>query len=312
MAKACTAVGDYYKHHAYVTHRADGDVKGDGGFFVAVERTVHGKGRRQSTAEGGDSEQRQVEQRVVDSMLQRNERNEEHSGEGETNIYPGFAPGHLAGADQAVNQTDESGGQHYGPSPVRPTGVRRLGLVHLPPGDDKRGHTDRQVDQEDAPPADAGGDDPSENRSEPGGHPSDRTPDSEGHPPLLAVEALSQKSQRGGEQDRPADALGTAGQDQHDRRLGYPAEQRPEGEDDETDAEQQSVPVTVGERTGGQKHRRQGQGIGVDDPLQVAETRVQTGLDGRQGDDHDRDVQQQHECGGAHHHQGPPFLFHDL
>lgn len=102
-------------------------------------------------------EQWQVEQRVVGSALQRNERKEEHSGEGETDIYPGVAPSHLASANQAVNKTDQAGGQRYEPGLVRPTGVRRLGLTHLPPGDDKRGHTHRQVDQEDAPPADAGG-----------------------------------------------------------------------------------------------------------------------------------------------------------
>ena len=173
---------------------------------------------------------------------------------------PGVAPSQLASADQAIDQTDQSGGERGEPGPVRPGGVRRLGLIDLPPGDDKRGHTDRQVDQEDAPPADAGSDDPAQYRSESGGHPSDRTPDSEGHPPLFAVEALGQKSQRGGEQDRPADALGAAGQDQHDRRLGYPAEQRAEGEDNETDGEQQSLPVTVGQRTGGQQHRRQASG----------------------------------------------------
>ena len=98
---------------------------------------------------------------------------------------------------------------------------------------------------------------PPEHRPESDGHPGDRTPDAESHPSLMAMEALGQQGQRGGEEDRPADALGAAGQDQHDRRLGHPTEQRPEGEDDEADGEQESPPVAIGQGAGGQQHRGQ-------------------------------------------------------
>ena len=91
----------------------------------------------------------------------------------------------------------------------------------------------------------------------------------------MAMEALRQQSQRRGEEDGPADALAASGQDQHDRRLGHPAEQRTEREDDEADGEQQPSSVTVGQGSGGEQHGRQRQCVGVHDPLQVTEARVQ-------------------------------------
>ena len=108
-----------------------------------VERTVHGKGRSQSTAEGGDTEQRQVEQRVVGSELHRHERNQEHDGESKADSDPGVAPGDFPSANQSVDQADQPGGEGGEPGPVRPSRMWRLGLIHLPPGDDKRGHSRR-------------------------------------------------------------------------------------------------------------------------------------------------------------------------
>jgi hypothetical protein len=127
----------------------------------------------------------------------------------------------------------------------------------------------------------------------------------------MAVETLGEECERSGEEDRPTDALDTAGQDQHDRRLGQPAEQRTQREDDETDGEQQSPPVAISQGSGGQERGCQRQSVGIDHPLHVAEARVQLRLDGRQGNDHDRDVQEEHEGGRTHHDQGPPLLFHD-
>ncbi len=156
-----------------------------------VEGTVQGKGGSQPAAEGGNTEQLQIEQRVLRSAFERDERNEKHSGEGEIDFHPRVAPSQLASTDQAINQTAQSGGQRYEPAPVRSTGVWRLVLIHPPPSHNKRGYTDWQVDQEDAPPADAGSDESAQYWSESGGHSSDRAPDSEGHPPLFAVEAMS-------------------------------------------------------------------------------------------------------------------------
>ena len=132
---------------------------------------------------------------------------------------------------------------------------------------------------------------PAQDRSESDGDTGDGTPDAERGSTLVAVERLREKSKRRGEEDRPTDALGAAGQDQHQRRLGNAAEQGAKGEDDEADREEESPSVAVGQGPRGEEHRGQRQGIGVDDPLHLAEARVQSRLDRRQGDDHDGDVQ---------------------
>jgi hypothetical protein len=58
----------------------------------------------------------------------------------------------------------------------------------------------------------------------------------------------------------------------------------------------------------GQQECGQGQRISIHDPLQVRKTRVQRPLDIRQGDVHDRDIQQQHERAQAHRDQRPPLV----
>src|ERR1022692_2310419 len=73
-----------------------------------------------------------------------------------------------------------------------------------------------------------------------------------------------------------------------------------------TDAQVKTTSPTMYTRR--QQERRQRQGVGINDPLQVGETRLQRLLDIRQGDVHDRDVQQQHEGAEAHRDQRPPFV----
>src|SRR6202044_3337699 len=91
-----------------------------------VDRTVQGEGRSQSTAEGGDTEQRQVEQRVVGSTLHCHERNEERDGESKADCDPGVAPGDLTSTNQSVDQADQPGGERGEPGPVRPGRMWRL------------------------------------------------------------------------------------------------------------------------------------------------------------------------------------------
>ena len=86
-----------------------------------------------------------------------------------------------------------------------------------------------------------------------------------------------------------------------------PADQRGDREDDQADGEDLAPPVDVagharGEQEGGQRQR-----VGVDDPLQVGEARVQRLLDVGQRHVHDRDVEQEHEGRRADGDQGPPF-----
>ena len=70
-----------------------------------------------------------------------------------------------------------------------------------------------------------------------------------------------------------------------------------------------AAPEHVADHPGGEQEGGQGQGIGVDDPLQVRKTRMERPLDVGQGHVDDRDVEQQHENGGADRDERPPLAF---
>ena len=70
---------------------------------------------------------------------------------------------------------------------------------------------------------------------------------------------------------------------------------RGDGEEREADREEAAAAEAVGERAGGQHDARQRERVGVDDPLQAAQARVQVLGDARQGRVHDGDVEHQHQ-----------------
>jgi hypothetical protein len=109
------------------------------------------------------------------------------------------------------------------------------------------------------------------------------------------------------EHDRPADSLNGARELEHQRADREAAQHRRAGEHHQANQPQQAAAVHVRQAARGQQERRQCQRIGINDPLQVGEARVQRLLDIWQGDIHDRDVQQQHEHAQAHRDQRPPL-----
>ena len=136
-----------------------------------------------------------------------------------------------------------------------------------------------------------------------------RAPDAERDAAFLAAERVGEQRQRHREHDRAADALQAPGQLQHQRGLvAKPHSARRGREDDQADEVHQPAAVHVREAARGQQERRQGQRVGVDDPLQVGEARVQRALDVRQRDVHDRDVEQQHERAEADRDERPPLV----
>ena len=94
---------------------------------------------------------------------------------------------------------------------------------------------------------------------------------------------------------------------QHQRRRGDAAHQRRDREDAEADGEHHAAAEHVAEHAGGEEEGRQGERVGVDHPLEVAEGRVQGVLDVGEGDVHHRDVEEEHEGGGANGDEGPPL-----
>jgi hypothetical protein len=89
------------------------------------------------------------------------------------------------------------------------------------------------------------------------------------------------------------------------------AQRRSGGEHHNAGGEHAAPSDEVGDRAGREQQGRERQGVGVDDPLQVRQRGAEILLNRRQGDVHDRDVQQQHEHPGADPEQGPPLPGHD-
>ena len=197
------------------------------------------------------------------------------------------------------------------PEPVDPPPGRDLGVVHLGQGDDHGHHPDRDVEEEDPPPADARGDGPAHERADRHRPTDHRAVDADGRAPLFAGEGLGDEGERGGEHDGAAHTLGGPGQVEHQRRGGQAAGQGGQGEEHEADGEHAPPAVHVTEDTGREQEGGQGQGVGVDHPLEVLEGRVQGDLDVGQRDVHDRDVEQQHERAEADGDEGPPFAVHE-
>ena len=90
----------------------------------------------------------------------------------------------------------------------------------------------------------------------------------------------------------------------------FPTIERGQREDDHPDGVDAAPPEHVADHAGGEEEGGQGEGVGVDHPLQIAEVGVQRGLDRRQCDVDDRHVQQQHERAHTHCDQGPPLAIH--
>ena len=88
------------------------------------------------------------------------------------------------------------------------------------------GDADRDVDQEDPPPRQAGRQRPADDRTDRDRQAGDRAPDAERGAALAALERAAEQRQRGGEHRRAADPLRAAGQVEQQRVGGQPRGQR--------------------------------------------------------------------------------------
>ena len=192
-------------------------------------------------------------------------------------------------------------------TPAQSTRGPRLGavLVELQQRHDDGQRADRHVHEEDPLPAEALGERAAHERAH-GHRRADRgPPDAEGGATLApwnswAISAGAQANITAPPIPwKPRARLST---------VGEPASpQSSEARLKRTEADGEHAPAAeqVGQRPGGEQHRRQHQRVGVHDPLEVGEAGVQLALDVRQRDVHHRDVQQQHERAEADGDEGP-------
>ena len=169
-------------------------------------------------------------------------------------------------------------------------------------GDDADGH----VDEEDRAPAEGGGEDAAEEHAGGDAHAADGAPDGQGGGALLAGVGGDDDGQGGGGEHGGAGALCGAGQDHGRGRGGGGGDQGRGGEDGQPGQEHGAAVEEVGEPAAEEQQAAGEQDVGGDDPLVVAAGERQGLPDGREGDVHDGDVEDDHELGHQHQAEDGP------
>ena len=213
----------------------------------------------------------------------------------------------LPGGDEGVGQRTQGHRTQHRTEDVEAAvraGVAALG--HVPPGDEDHEHGQRDVEEEDQPPAGQVDEGAAQERADEPGDPGEGGPHPDRRCPVGGAErGLDERQAAGGEQG-PADALQRAGGDQLARGLGEPAQQRRRGEPGDAHEEHPPPAVPVTERAAEQDQRGQRQRVAVDDPLQVRQRGVQVAADRRQRHLHRGGVQERHARGEHGGHEHPP------
>ena len=189
-------------------------------------------------------------------------------------------------------------------------GARRAGLAQQHRGPGPGQDADRQVDEEDRPPAEAEqvrlGQQPAEQRS---AHPAERerhAVDGERTRPLRRRELDLDEREHLGDHQRRHRALEGPRADQHGRALGGPGEHGGDREADQADEEHPLSAVDVAEAPPGDQQERERQGVGGNRPLQRGGAEVKGALDrGQRHQDHGG-VQDVHERGHQGHRERRP------
>ena len=188
---------------------------------------------------------------------------------------------------------------------------RRPALAQEPRADGEDGHADRQVDEEDPRPAQVRGEDAAEQHADGAADAGDRTPHGERDVPVAPLaEGGDDDRERCRREQRAAQALQRPRDDQRAFRPGEPGKQRAEREHRDACHEQPPASEQVGQATAQQQHAAEQDRVGGDHPLQALLREMKVVLDRRQGDVHDRDVEDDHELRGNGHRQdkpAPPF-----
>ena len=173
------------------------------------------------------------------------------------------------------------------------------------PGDEGDGH-DGQVDGEDLVPAEVVHQEPADQRAEGHAQAGHAGPDADGPAPFLGREHVGQDGQRGGHDERAADAHEGPGGDELVGVLGQGGQARAEGEDHQAHLQGALAAEPVAQAAGGQEEPGEHQGVAVDDPLELAVGGVEVPHERGEGHVEDGVVQGDHDQGQAQDQQDPP------
>ncbi len=218
------------------------------------------------------------------------------------------APAGVGGVDQRIDEDRERGGDGDRAGDVEGTG---LGLGPALGDQPRRQHQgdqgDRDVDPEHPLPAEPVGEDAAEQHTGGSAGAGHGTPDPERLVALGAVaEDRGDDRERGGGDDRGAEALGGAGGDQLPLGRREAGRQRGDGDQQQAGHEDPAAAEQVGGTAPEQEEAAEGEHVGVDDPGQVLLGEVERVADRGQGDVDDRGVEDDDELGRAEQDQRQP------
>jgi hypothetical protein len=259
-------------------------------------------------ADRPDAEDRERHQRFGGTSLPADEGREQNASRREETDRLGRSPAVVVRLRNREDQGEETAGDEHRAGRVEALGERVAALREQQRRQPKRREPDRDVDVEDPRPAEPVGQHAAEQDAGDSAEGADRAPHAERGVPLATLrERRHQDRQSGGRDDRRAEALERPGDDQCIVGPGQAGDERCDAEEDEAADEQATSPEKIGGTTAEQKEASEEQRVGADYPLEVLLGEAQVRLDRRQGDVHDRDVQDDHELHGGEQRERPPF-----
>ncbi len=139
---------------------------------------------------------------------------------------------------------------------------------------------------------------PAQDETDGGSPAGDGAVDAEGPGALTRLgEGHGEQGQGRGGHHRGQGSLQRTGPEQHGRVLGQPAQGGRGAETEQADDEHAAPAEVVGDPAAEQQQASEGQGVGAHHPLPVGDRDVQGVLGRRQGHDHHRGVEHDHELG---------------
>ena len=172
--------------------------------------------------------------------------------------------------------------------------VVAAGLAQLR-GEGEQDEADRHVQPEDPVPGDALDDRAADERPHSHGEAGDARPGAERDSASVRGHRRAEKGQRQRRDDRAAETLQRTCGDQPLGRRGERGHRGGPREDREPDDEHPLPPEAVAERGARQKEDREGEGVGIDDPLELLDRRAEVDADDGQRGRHDEVVEHHHE-----------------
>ncbi len=171
-----------------------------------------------------------------------------------------------------------------------------MGRRQYPRGGDGEHDADRHVDEENPPPREVVGNQAAKEQAEgAAGSRYGRVGAQRAVAPAPFWKRVGDQRQRGWSDDRGPDALRSPGDDQPGRRGGKPSREGTEREQEHAGDEHAAPSEQIAGATAEEQQAAECQGITVDYPLQAGWREVQSPLDRRQRDVHDRGVEHHHE-----------------